>query len=83
MYDYQGALDDCNKAIDINPKHYPSYQKRGESKQMLGDKIGADEDIKTGKEIKSKYKNAFDTKEITFDYTKVVATYKKDWFTIN
>ena len=79
MYDYQGALDDCNKAIDINPKHYPSYQKRGESKQMLGDKIGADEDIKTGKEIKSKYKNAFDTKEITFDYTKVVETYKKGW----
>ena len=75
--DHQNSEIYYKKAIDINPKHYPSYQKRGESKQMLGDKIGADEDIKTGKEIKSKYKNAFDTKEITFDYTKVVETYKK------
>ena len=78
LCDYQGALDDCNKAIDINPKHYLSYQKRGESKQKLGDKIGSNEDIKIGKEIESKHKNAFDKKEITFDYTKVVATYKKD-----
>ena len=78
LCDYQGALDDCNKAIDINPKHYLCYQKRGESKQKLGDKIGSNEDIKIGKEIESKHKNAFDIKEITFDYTKVVETYKKD-----
>ena len=78
MCDYQGALDDCNQAIEINPKHYPSYQKCGESKQKLGDKLGSNEDIKKAKEIEEKHANPFDIKEITFDYMKVVETYKKE-----
>ncbi len=76
LCDYDGALDDCNEAININPKHYPSYEKRGESKKKLGDKTGSIQDIKRAKEIESNNENAFDSSEITFDYMKVIESFK-------
>ena len=76
LCDYDGALDDCNEAININPNHYPSYEKRGESKKKLGDKTGSIQDINRAKEIESNNENAFDSSEITFDYMKVIESFK-------
>lgn len=39
--DYRGAIQDFNKAIQINPDDEYTYWKRGSSKASLGDDIGA------------------------------------------
>ena len=75
MCDYQGALDDCNKAININSRHYPSYEKRGECKKKLGDKNGSNQDITRAKEIESKDENTFDLSEITYDHMQVIKSF--------
>jgi|GEM_PF-4545452 len=42
--DLEGALQDCNKAIDLNPKCITAYIRRGETKFVLQDIDGACKD---------------------------------------
>ena len=39
--DFYGAIDDWNKAIDINPQYADAYVNRGYAKEKLGDHQGA------------------------------------------
>ena len=36
-----GAIDDYNKAIEINPQYAEAFNNRGNAKAKLGDKEGA------------------------------------------
>jgi len=38
--DYEGAIKDYDKAIEINPKHAEAYYNRGLAKAYLGDYRG-------------------------------------------
>ena len=44
--DYQGAIADYDKAIDVNPKYSRSYNNRGNAKYDLNNKRGACSDYK-------------------------------------
>lgn len=44
LQDYKGAIEDYNKAIDVNPNHPWAYNDRGEAKRKLNDYTGAIED---------------------------------------
>ena len=39
--DYQGAIADCNEAIELDPKNATAYSNRGSAKRELGDYQGA------------------------------------------
>ena len=41
MQDYNGAMPDLNKVIELNPKDALAYNIRGLCKSELGDKVGA------------------------------------------
>ncbi len=41
LQDYSGAIEDFNRAIDINSKHPWAYNTRGESKRKLNDFSGS------------------------------------------
>ena len=47
----QGALDDYNKAIEINPQYAKAFNNRGIAKHDLGDKQGALEDYNKAIEL--------------------------------
>jgi tetratricopeptide (TPR) repeat protein len=49
--DYQGAIEDYTKALEINPKNSYSYYNRGNSKSKLKDYLGAIEDFTKAIEI--------------------------------
>ena len=58
--DYQGAIDDYTKAIEILPKKPNKaylYNYRASAKRKLGDNEGADEDDKKQINLKSMEKN--------------------------
>ena len=44
--DFQGAIADFTKAIEINPQDADAYTNRGSAKQALGDNQGACVDVK-------------------------------------
>ena len=45
LEDYEGAIDDYTKAIEIDPNYYNAYIRRGTLKWQLGDYTGAEEDF--------------------------------------
>jgi len=49
--DYKGAIDDYNKAIEINPKDADAYYNRGNAKDELNDYQGAIADYSKAIEI--------------------------------
>ena len=51
--DYQGAIDDYLKAIEIFPNEAYLYNYRSESKRKLGDNEGADEDDRKAEKLKN------------------------------
>ena len=51
--DYQGAIDDYTKAIEIEPNKAYLYNYRASAKRKLGDNEGADEDDKKAEKLKS------------------------------
>ena len=59
LRDYQGAIADYNKAIEINPQDANAYKNRGNSMELVGDLKGACADLKRavslGHEDTSKY----------------------------
>jgi protein O-mannosyl-transferase len=57
--DFQGALEDYNRAIEINPLDQRFYYNRGGTKAKLGDLQGAIMDFNSAIEINTKYLDAF------------------------
>ena len=57
-----GALADCNKAIELNPKDAPSYAIRGGVKYKKGDTNGAQADFKTAIELNPKMQKVIEAK---------------------
>ena len=51
--DYYGAISDCNKAIQINPKDSQAFINRAVTKFLIGDKKGACFDARKGKSLGS------------------------------
>ncbi len=49
--DYQGAIEDYTKAIEIETENYESYVNRGKAKECIGDIEGAIIDYTKAKEI--------------------------------
>ena len=43
--DYKGAINDLNKAVNLDPKYARTYTLRGEVKFLNGDVAGACDDI--------------------------------------
>jgi hypothetical protein len=56
---YQQAIFDFNKAIQINPDHYRSFDNRGKVYDRLGDYKKAIDDFTKAIEIKSNYAWAY------------------------
>ena len=50
--DYQGAISDYTKAIEINPKEAKAYCNRGSAKNVLKDYSGAISDYTKAIELK-------------------------------
>ena len=57
--DYQGAIDDWSKVIEINPQEVDAYYNRGIAKDKLGDHQGAIADYTKAIEINPQYANAY------------------------
>ncbi len=51
LSDFQGAIDDCSKAIEINPKNARAYVNRGIAKERTSDFQGAIDDYDKALEI--------------------------------
>ena len=51
LKDYYGAISDCSKAIEINPKDGKAYINRGVSKFAIRDNEGACFDARKGKSL--------------------------------
>ena len=52
--DLQGAIADCNKAIEVDPKDARAYRYRGHAKEDLGDLQGAIADYNKAIEVDPK-----------------------------
>ena len=63
--DYQGAIKDYNKAIEINPNYSEAYFNRGIVKYRLGDYQGEIEDYNKAIEINPDYSKAYYNRGIT------------------
>ncbi len=78
---FQGAIDDCNKAIEINHKNDDGYFYLGVAKIKLGDFQGAFDDCSKAIEINPKnvraYVNRGIAKERTSDFQGAIDDYNK------
>jgi protein O-mannosyl-transferase len=59
LKDYYGAIQDNDKALEINPKEASVYVERGNSKKALGDYKGAIQDYNKAIEINPRYGKAY------------------------
>ncbi len=57
--DYEGAIEDYNKAIKINPKLSEAYHNKGVAKAYLGDYRGALKDFDKAIEINPMFAEAY------------------------
>ncbi len=57
--DYAGAIDDYNKAIELNPNYAIAYYNRGGAKYDLKDYAGAIEDYNKAIELDQKCKHFY------------------------
>ena len=51
MKDYKGCIEDCSKAIEIDPNYPYAYQNRGNAKELMRDDLGACADWKMADEL--------------------------------
>ena len=56
---YKGAIEDYNKAIELNPNYTEAYKWRGKSKEGLGNYKGAIEDYNKAIELNPNYVEAY------------------------
>jgi len=79
--DYQGAINDFNKAIEINPKDADAYYNRGFAKAKLGDYRKAIEDFNKAIEINPKIAEAYYSRGVAKgnlgDYRGAIEDYNK------
>ena len=59
LQDFEGALKDYTKAIEINPKYANAFYNSGIAKGALGDKQGALQDFSKAIEIKPEFAEAY------------------------
>jgi tetratricopeptide (TPR) repeat protein len=64
LKDYQGAINDFNKAINLNPHFTKAYFNRGKVKDYLGDHLGAIEDFNKVIEFNLKLEDAFNNRRV-------------------
>jgi len=57
--DWKGAIQDYNKAIELNPNYTSAYNNRGSVKSSLGDYRGAIQDFNKSIELKPNYALAY------------------------
>ncbi len=57
--DYQGALDDLNRVIQLDPSHVQAYKNRGGTKVVLKDYKGALADYNRAIQLDSNFVNAY------------------------
>ena len=60
--DYQGAIDDYNQALEINPQHAEVYYNLGNTKGHMGDYKGALADLGRAIEINPRFANAYNNR---------------------
>ena len=63
--DLEGALADCNSAIEISPKSFQPYIYRGYVKSKMGDKSGAKADFSKAIELHPQAQKLIETNEAT------------------
>lgn len=64
MEDFEGAVSDYNRALQINPTDYEAYYGRGFSKSKLNDQRSAIQDLTRAVEINNSFTN--DAKKISY-----------------
>ena len=64
MEDYQGAISDCSKAIEFDPKDAKAYFIRGNAKSDLSDYPGAISDYSKAIEFDPKDAKAYFNREM-------------------
>ena len=81
MGDYEGAIADYDRAIEINPQHANAYNNRGIAKNKMGDYEGAIADYDRAIEINPQYTIAYNnrgnTKNDMGDYEGAIADYDR------
>jgi tetratricopeptide (TPR) repeat protein len=81
MNQQQGALEDYNKTIELNPTYEDAYFNRGVVNDLLGYKKSAIEDYNKSIKLKANYPDAFDNRGWVYfqlkDTTKAIADYYK------
>ena len=79
--DYQGAIADYSKAIEINPQHVLAYNNRGNSRQKSNDYQGSFDDHNKAIAINPKYApgylNRGNTKQELKDFLGAITDYNK------
>ena len=76
---FQGAIDDYTRAIEINPQYAAAYQLRGSSKSILGDIQGAIADYTKVIEIDPQDANAYQLRGIAREKVNDLEGACRDW----
>ena len=77
--DYQGAMADYTKAIEINPEYAPVYYFRGSAKDDLGDYQGAIDDYTKAIEIDPEFASAYNNRGIVRERVSDLEGTCRDW----
>ena len=81
MGDYEGAIADCDRALEIRPQYARAYNNRGNAKSNMGDYEGAIADYDRAIEISPQYTMAYSNRGITKrkmgDYKGAIADYDR------
>jgi len=62
--DYEGAIKDCNKALQLDPDFAEAYSRRGTAKHDLGDKQGVIADYDKALQLNPNYAHAYNNRGV-------------------
>ena len=77
--DLQGAIQDYNKAIELDPNYYVAYNNRASLKKALGDKQGAMQDYNKAIEINPESLDAYWNRGFLYKITNNLEAACTDW----